>query len=216
MIDGQSFQFFDTVALAWLLATLLLGWSLWRAAAGEARKARHAAMAGVALIVAAAVYTADVVNLPEIVGACIAGGGVGLLLGRDLRARRLPLLLAALAGIAYALAAAACWLNPYIFGLGQGDWIAPGALVTLALCIAPGLLSLCAFLWSIVSPSWRGIGLTCAGGLAGWSAAALAFILGNPALAFAAGLAGSAGTVLALRLSLAAGRKGLADQPRHP
>lgn len=216
MIDGSAIQAFDTVALAWLIAALLLAWSLWRAAAGEARKARHAALAGVALIVGAAVYTADVVNLPEIVGALVAGGGVGLLLGRDVRARRLPLLLAALAGIAYVLAAAACWLNPYIFGLGQGGRITLGALAMLTFCIVPGLLSLCAFLWSVVSPSSRGIALTCAGALAGWSAAALAFILGNPGLAFAAGLAGAGGSILALRLSLATGRKGLADQPRHP
>lgn len=61
-----------------------------------------------------------------------------------------------------------------------------------------------------------GPALALVGGCAGWALAADAFLLENMALAVAGGLAGAAGSLFALRLCVAAGRKGLADAGHHP
>ncbi|HEX7742041.1 MAG TPA: NAD(P)(+) transhydrogenase (Re/Si-specific) subunit beta [Sphingobium sp.] len=265
----------DAIALGWAFSALLFLLSLWPPGGVPHRRHRHAAAAGGLILTGTALYAADVVNLPEIVGALGIGGAIGVMLGRELPAHRLPALLTALAGLvglAAIAVAQAAWLNPYAFGLidGSGDRIAPRAAIIVGVAILMGAMTcaggvaallgpptrlgrsilpplavlaiaglfLAAFVALLAPPLlWAGMAvaalsafllarrafdagdtalLALTGAMAGWSVAATAFLLENIGLVVAGGLAGSAGSVMAMRLYHAASGKGLADAQRHP
>lgn len=263
----------DTILLGWSLAALLFLLSLARPAAGFGPRHRHAAMAGVLILAAAAVYGADIVNLPEIAGALVIGAAIGLLCGRELPVRLLPRMMQALAGAtggALACAALAIRFNPYAFGLLGEDrpdialWREAALVIVLlagvmaagagvarpawriggaAGVIAAGPLALLAVASFALSGAGERVPLLAVGvflaapagallgararaggeaallaaivGLVGCSAACTAFLLENTGLAVAAGLTGSAGTMLALRLCAGQRGKRLADGRRH-
>lgn len=258
---------FDAILLGWALAALLFFLALAGPAAGPGRRRRQAALAGAIILAGAAIYGADIMNLPEIAGALVIGAAIGLLLARELPMRRLPLMMRVLAGgagAALTCAALAIRFNPYAFGLLGEDQpeIAPWGVAALVIAlltgvlaagagmarpgwriggaaglIAPGLLALLAGASFAMSGAgerlpWLATGIALAApagallgaraatggeaailaavvGLVGWSAAAVALLLENTGLIVAAGLAGSAGTLLAVRLNVRHAGRGL-------
>lgn len=213
---------FDLIVLAEALAALLFLLALWPFATLAGHRRRHAAFAGTIILSAAAIYDMDVINGPEIIGALLAGGCFGLLLGRGWPRGRLMPLLTTCTGIAAAgmlFAAAAAWLNPYAFGLVEdgGFSIAARYLLALAGVTVGGVGALICALMALLRRDRSGMMLlVLAIAMAGWSAAALAFLLENIGLIVVGGLAGAAGTGVALRLCGGVGRKGLADAGAHP
>ncbi|KFG91650.1 NAD(P) transhydrogenase beta subunit precursor [Sphingobium herbicidovorans NBRC 16415] len=212
----------DAVTLAWAVAALLFFLSLWPSDGTPARRQRNTAAAGIALLSAAAVYGMDFINMPEIVGALVIGAALGLLMAREWPYHRLFVLMtgfAGLAGSAAICAAAAVWLNPYAFGLiDQGsDGIATRHMVMLVMTMSTGAVACGAAFVALIG---RGVSsaalLALAIGMAGWSAAALAFLLQNIGMVAAGGLAGAGGAVLALRLWGRARGRGIADTGRGP
>ena len=264
----------DAVALLWALAALLFLLAL----TGTARRRRHGAMAGTLMLTAAALYSADIINLPEILGMLVIGAAGGILIGRETPRQNLPQFMIALAGsigLACTAMMSAIRLNPHAFGFVEGaaETIAPGRAVAMAIGLALGAMACASGVAGLSSRQgsrpgrkldmsigcllaplaagallafarsagiiWLGAGmaiaalaamllarsmlsggrtalLTAACAMAGWSAAALAFLLENMGLAVAGGIAGAAGGILAVRLYLHGGGKGLADPQRHP
>ena len=213
---------FDLILLAQAFAALLFLFALWPFATLSRDSRRHAALAGTLILSAGAIYDMDVINGPQIIGALLAGGGFGLLLGREWPRDRWMPLMAICTGFAAAamlFTAAAAWLNPYAFGLidaGSID-VAVRHMLALAGVAAGGLGALACALTALFRRDRSGMmPIILAIAMAGWSAAALAFLLENLGLVVAGGLAGAAGTGIALRLCGGAGPKGLADAGAHP
>ena len=212
----------SAVALAGALAALLFFLSFWKPGAMPRRRHHHAAMAGSVILAGAAIYGMDVINLPEIIAALVIGAAIGLLLGRELPRGRLPMLmtmLAGLAGGATICAVIAAWLNPYAFGLVDegSEAVAARHALLMALAVLTGGTACAGAISTLASPRRGGttwVALTA--GMAGWSAAAMAFLLENMGMAVAGGLAGAAGTLLAARLCAGARPNGLADAKRRP
>ncbi len=179
------------VAGAYLLSGLLLFIGLWL------RKGRHGnrwAMAGIVTGAAAAVYSHDVVNLPEMVSAVVIGGCIGLLLVRRCAVATLPWLIVAghgLLGVAAMAMAMTLRRNPGAFGLLGDD----GAL--LAAGFGLGAATLAGALVLAFRRRHGGLALMSSG--TGWAAAALGFAIGNGAMVVAGGMAGVAGLRLAWR-----------------
>jgi NAD/NADP transhydrogenase beta subunit len=186
------------VAGTYLLSGILLFWGLWF------RTGRHGnrwAMAGIVIGAAAAVYSHDVVNLPEMVSAVVIGGSIGLLLARRSAVAALPWLMVAghgLLGVAAMAMAATLWRNPGAFGLTADD----GALLTVGFGL--GAMTLGGALALAIGR--RPGGLVLLGSGAGWAAAALGFAIGNSAMVVAGGMAGVAGLRLAWRARRIASR----------
>ncbi|WP_298398109.1 hypothetical protein [Sphingobium sp.] len=150
------------------------------------RRANRLAMMGVALACGGAVYSHDVLNLPEMIGAVVMGGGFGLLLVRRAARRMLPLLTRAaqaLLGIAAIALAGAVWRNPGAFGVA-GSGVAM-ALLAAGVLIG-GLVALGALWPGRIAPHLLSSG-------AGWTAALLGLAMGNGAMAIGGALAGVAG-----------------------
>lgn len=155
----------DAITLGWAFSALLFLLSLSPLARIPDRRRRHAAAAGVLILTGAALYGADVVNLPEIVGVLIIGGAIGVMLARELPAHRLPALLTTLAGLvglAAIAVAQAAWLNPYAFGLigGSDDRIVPRAVIAVGVAMLMGAMA-CAggFVALLGSPTRLGRGI---------------------------------------------------------
>ncbi len=196
--------------------------ALWPFATMDSRRRRHAALAGTIILSAAAIYDMDVINGPEIIGALLVGGSVGLLLGRGWPRGRLMPLLTICTGCAAAgmlIAATAAWLNPYAFGLveDESSGVATRHLLALAAVAVGGVgASICALTALFRRDRSGMMSLVLAVAMAGWSAAGLACLLENIGLLVAGGLAGAAGTGIGLRLCGGARGKGLADAEAHP
>lgn len=173
------------------------------------RSPRHGsrlAMAGVAIAVAAAIYSHDVVNLPEIVAALVIGGSIGLLLARRCALAVLPRLVIVgqgLLGLAAMATGTAIVMNPGAFGLaGEGDGLVSGWCALPVFGAATGALLLARALWLALRRMPPGDTLLGVG--TGLATAALGFTLGNSAMVMAGGLAVSAGLRLAWRARKAA------------
>lgn len=186
------------VAGAYLLSGLLLFMGL------SLRSGRHGnrwAMAGIVTGAAAAVYSHDVVNLPEMVSAVVIGGCIGLLLVRRCAVATLPWLIVAghgLLGVAAMAMAMTLRRNPGAFGLlGDDDAMRPFAGAMLAAGLGMGAITLAGGLFQIVGRRHGGLALLSSG--AGWAAAALGFAIDNSAMVVAGGMAGVAGLRLAWR-----------------
>ncbi|MEC3910427.1 NAD(P)(+) transhydrogenase (Re/Si-specific) subunit beta [Sphingobium sp. CR2-8] len=186
------------VAGAYLLSGVLLLAALrWR---GQ-RHGNRIAMAGIALALAAALYSHDVMNLPEIASALVIGGSIGLLLARRCAARMLPWLVVVahgLLGMAAMATACALWLNPFAFALvGDDGRITPDNRLLLAAGFTIGAMVVVGAL--LVAVTRRQTGLAWIGSGAGWAAVTLGFALGNSAMVMAGALAGVAGWRLGWR-----------------
>lgn len=186
------------VAGMWLVAAALLLCALWLR--GH-RIANRLALTGGMLAVGAALYSHDVVNLPEIASALVIGGSIGLMLARRCGAHRLPWLVViayGLLGLAGVATGAALFLNPFAFALvdGQGH-VTPAHGALLAAGAATGGLVALGALLMLVRRTQASLMLVGSG--AGWAAAALGLAMGNSALLLVGGMAGAAGLRLGWR-----------------
>lgn len=212
----------DVIMLGQAMAAACFFVALWPHAGVAAQWRPRAAVAGTVILSAAAIYDMDVINGPEIIAVLLAGSAVGWLAGREWLWSRLIALLAVFAGCAGAallFAALAVRLNPYAFGLVDDDAadIATRYLLMLvAAVVAGGGACICAIAGLFRREGKERLLAALAVGMAGWSAAAMAFLLQNPGLLVAGGLAGAAGTGVALRLCGGPQGKGLADALDRP
>lgn len=86
----------------------------------SSRRGNRAGMIGMAIAVATTLAVHEVASLPEIIGAMVIGGGVGLVTARKIQMTAMPQLVAAfhsLVGMAAVLVGAAAYLNPEAFGI---------------------------------------------------------------------------------------------------
>src|SRR3982751_4269289 len=111
---------------AWvLLAYLVAGFCFILALRGlsspeSSRRGNLTAMIGMTIAVVTTLATHEVASLPEIIGAMVIGGGVGLVTARKIQMTAMPQLVAAfhsLVGMAAVLVGAAAYLNPEAFGI---------------------------------------------------------------------------------------------------
>lgn len=209
-----------TIAIGWVLAGALFAIALWSARGDGLSRAAWSAFAGMAVLGAVAVYSHDVMMLPQICAAVLLGSGVGLLLGRGVPRSALPALLAGLigqVGFGVAFLGIAGWRNPHAFGLldAAGDHMLPDAALEIGLCVGLGTVTAvgaAVLLWcGVARQDGKGARLAMLASiaaLAGWAAAASGFLLDNIGMAVAGGLAGSAGTIFALRALRGGGQEG--------
>lgn len=146
MIDDMG-GISPTILLGWAVAVLLFLLALHAAAGAGMRRGAGLTLAGMAAVGAVTLYSHDVMNLPEICGMLIIGGGAGWLAGREVSASSLPALLiglAGLAGLAGLFIAVALWRNPHAFGLLDkgGDMLSDGAVRLLRLEILLALMTI--------------------------------------------------------------------------
>src|SRR3954453_1720376 len=113
-------------APAWvLLAYLVAGACFILALRGlsnpeSSRRGNYTGMAGMAIAVGTTLAIHKIASLPEIAGAMLIGGGVGLITARKIQMTAMPQLVAAfhsLVGMAAVLVAPAAFLNPEGFGI---------------------------------------------------------------------------------------------------
>ncbi len=96
------------------------------------QRGNRAGMLGMAIAVVTTLAVHDIASLPEIAGAILIGGGIGLLTARRIQMTAMPQLVAAfhsLVGLAAVLVGAAAFLNPEAFGIATR--ITPIAAPTL-------------------------------------------------------------------------------------
>src|SRR6476659_524054 len=111
---------------AWvLLAYLIAGVCFILALRGlsnpeSSRRGNRAGMIGMAIAVVTTLAIHQIASLPEIIGAVILGGGIGLVTARKIQMTAMPQLVAAfhsLVGMAAVLVGAAAYLHPEAFGI---------------------------------------------------------------------------------------------------
>jgi NAD(P) transhydrogenase subunit beta len=86
----------------------------------SSRRGNRTGMLGMAIAVATTLATHEIASLPEIAGAMLIGGGIGLVTARRIQMTAMPQLVAAfhsLVGMAAVLVGAAAYLNPEAFGI---------------------------------------------------------------------------------------------------
>ena len=86
----------------------------------SSRRGNRAGMIGMAIAIATTLAVHQIASLPEIVGAMVIGGGIGLVTARKIQMTAMPQLVAAfhsLVGMAAVLVGAAAYLNPEAFGI---------------------------------------------------------------------------------------------------
>ncbi|QIL02404.1 NAD(P)(+) transhydrogenase (Re/Si-specific) subunit beta [Sphingomonas sinipercae] len=88
----------------------------------SSQRGNRAGMIGMGIAVATTLAIHDIASLPEIIGAILIGGGIGLITARRIQMTAMPQLVAAfhsLVGMAAVLVGAAAFLNPEAFGIAQ-------------------------------------------------------------------------------------------------
>jgi H+-translocating NAD(P) transhydrogenase subunit beta len=86
----------------------------------SSRRGNFTGMAGMAIAIATTLSVHKIASLPEIVGAMVIGGGIGLVTARRIQMTAMPQLVAAfhsLVGMAAVLVGASAYLNPEAFGI---------------------------------------------------------------------------------------------------
>src|SRR5690348_12240655 len=86
----------------------------------SSRRGNMTGMAGMTIAVVTTLATHQIASLPEIVGAMVIGGGIGLITARKIQMTAMPQLVAAfhsLVGMAAVLVGSAAYLNPEAFGI---------------------------------------------------------------------------------------------------
>ncbi|WP_070155259.1 NAD(P)(+) transhydrogenase (Re/Si-specific) subunit beta [Sphingobium phenoxybenzoativorans] len=109
------------VALAYLIAGVLFILALrGLSSPASSRTGNRFGMAGMAIAVGTTLYTHEIANLPEIIGAIAIGGVIGFVTARKIAMTDMPQLVAAfhsLVGLAAVLVGAAAYLTPEAFGI---------------------------------------------------------------------------------------------------
>ncbi|PZU57805.1 MAG: NAD synthetase [Sphingobium sp.] len=109
------------VALAYLISGVLFILALrGLSSPATSRAGNRYGMIGMAIAIAVTLYTHDIANLPEIIGAIAIGGVIGFITARKIAMTAMPQLVAAfhsLVGLAAVLVGAAAYMNPGAFGI---------------------------------------------------------------------------------------------------
>jgi len=108
------------------------------------RRGNRAGMVGMAIAVATTLATHDIASIPEIIGAVLIGGGIGLVTARKIQMTAMPQLVAAfhsLVGMAAVLVGAAAFLNPGAYGILGPDGIHQLSRVEMGLGVAIGAIT---------------------------------------------------------------------------
>jgi NAD(P) transhydrogenase subunit beta len=109
------------VLLAYLVAGVCFILALRGLSSPESsRRGNFTGMVGMTIAVVTTLTTHEIASLPEIIGAMVIGGGVGLVTARKIQMTAMPQLVAAfhsLVGMAAVLVGAAAYLNPEAFGI---------------------------------------------------------------------------------------------------
>ena len=109
------------VLLAYLIAGVCFILALRGLSSPESsRRGNFTGMLGMAIAVATTLAIHEIASLPEIAGAMLIGGGIGLVTARKIQMTAMPQLVAAfhsLVGMAAVLVGAAAYLNPEAFGI---------------------------------------------------------------------------------------------------
>src|SRR6186713_807456 len=88
----------------------------------SSRRGNRAGMIGMAIAVVTTLAIHEIASLPEIAGAMLIGGGIGLVTARKIQMTAMPQLVAAfhsLVGMAAVLVGAAAFFNPAAFGIAD-------------------------------------------------------------------------------------------------
>src|SRR5215203_5078421 len=111
------------VLLAYLIAGVCFILALRGLSSPESsRRGNFTGMLGMAIAVATTLEIHEIASLPEIAGAMLIGGGIGLITARKIQMTAMPQLVAAfhsLVGLAAVLVGAAAYLNPEAFGIAS-------------------------------------------------------------------------------------------------
>src|SRR6476661_1126624 len=109
------------VLLAYLIAGVCFILALRGLSSPESsRRGNFTGMLGMAIAVGTTLAIHEIASLPEIAGAMLVGGGIGLITARKIQMTAMPQLVAAfhsLVGMAAVLVGAAAYLNPEAFGI---------------------------------------------------------------------------------------------------
>lgn len=154
----------------------------------------RASMAGIMLATGAALYSHDVINLPEMISIMAMGGGIGLLFARRCPAWAFPWVVVAghgLTGVAIMATAAALCRNPLAFGLAGDDGaMAAGNVAMLILCcVLAGAATIHALAMAFRRTQ---AALPMLSATLAFAAAALGLAMGNSVMVMAGGMAGVA------------------------
>jgi NAD(P) transhydrogenase subunit beta len=110
------------VLLAYLIAGVCFILALRGLSSPESsRRGNWTGMIGMTIAVVTTLVIHQIASLPEIMGAMVIGGGIGLVTARKIQMTAMPQLVAAfhsLVGMAAVLVGAAAYLNPEAFGIG--------------------------------------------------------------------------------------------------
>jgi len=140
----------ELVAIAYLIAGVCFILALRGLSSPESsRRGNRFGMVGMAIAVATTLAIHEVASLPEIVGAILVGGSIGLVTARKIQMTAMPQLVAAfhsLVGLAAVLVGVSAFLNPAAFGLliEQGSLagsINPVSRVEMGLGVAIGAIT---------------------------------------------------------------------------
>jgi H+-translocating NAD(P) transhydrogenase subunit beta len=110
----------------------------------SSRRGNRAGMIGMAIAVATTLAIHEIASLPEIVGAILIGGGIGLVTARKIQMTAMPQLVAAfhsLVGMAAVLVGVAAFLNPDAFGILGPEGIHQVSRVEMGLGVAIGAIT---------------------------------------------------------------------------
>jgi NAD(P) transhydrogenase subunit beta len=111
----------------------------------SSRRGNYIGMVGMAIAVGTTLATHSFASLPEIAGAMLIGGSIGLVTARKIHMTAMPQLVAAfhsLVGMAAVLVGAAAFLNPEAFGITYASGlIIPGSRVEMGLGVAIGAIT---------------------------------------------------------------------------
>jgi H+-translocating NAD(P) transhydrogenase subunit beta len=110
----------------------------------SSQRGNRAGMIGMAIAVVTTLAVHEIASLPEIIGAVVIGGGIGLVTARRIQMTAMPQLVAAfhsLVGMAAVLVGAAAFLNPGAFGILGPDGILQVSRIEMGLGVAIGAIT---------------------------------------------------------------------------
>src|SRR5438270_4216548 len=133
------------VLLAYLIAGVCFILALRGLSSPESsRRGNYTGIVGMAIAIATTLTVHKIASLPEIVGAMLVGGGIGLVTARKIQMTAMPQLVAAfhsLVGMAAVLVGAAAFLNPGAYGILGPEGIHQVSRVEMGLGVAIGAIT---------------------------------------------------------------------------